>query len=58
MEKRNWGPVGSSWVWEGEATRRGADTRARQHSAIRFGFKPIQTESNLFQTDSNLIMVY
>jgi hypothetical protein len=31
--------------------QRGADMRARQHSATRFGF---QTESNLFQTDSNL----
>jgi hypothetical protein len=29
-----------------------ADTRARQHSATRFGFKPIQTESKLFQMDS------
>jgi hypothetical protein len=29
-----------------------ADKRARQHSAARFSFKPIQTESKLFQTDS------
>jgi hypothetical protein len=29
-----------------------AATRDRQHSAARFGFKPIQTESKLFQTDS------
>jgi hypothetical protein len=28
---------------------RGADRRARQHSADRFGFKPIQTESKIFQ---------
>jgi hypothetical protein len=41
-------------VQEGEVTRRGADTWARQHNAARFDFKPIQTESNVFQTDSNL----
>jgi hypothetical protein len=29
-----------------------ADTWARQYSAARFGFKAIQTELNLFQTDS------
>jgi hypothetical protein len=46
--------VGSGWVREGEVMWRGADMRARQHSATRFGFKPIQTESNLFQMDSNL----
>jgi hypothetical protein len=37
------------------STARGADQRARQHSAVRFGFKPIQTESKIFQmvqTDS------
>jgi hypothetical protein len=49
------------WRWHaivaggGESTtRRSADTWARQHSAARFGFRPIQTESNLIQTDSNL----
>jgi uncharacterized membrane protein len=29
-----------------------ADTWARQHSATRFGFKLIQTESKIFQMDS------
>jgi hypothetical protein len=29
-----------------------AATQDRQHNAARFGFKPIQTESKLFQTDS------
>jgi hypothetical protein len=34
--------VGSGWVQEGEVAWRGADTRARQHSAARFSFKPNQ----------------
>jgi hypothetical protein len=33
------GPVDSGWVWEGEAVRHDADTRARQHSARRREFK-------------------
>jgi hypothetical protein len=44
----------SGCVREGEAARRVADAWAQQHSAARFSLKPIQTESNLFQTDSNL----
>jgi hypothetical protein len=44
MQER-WGRVSSAVA--------ATDTRARQHSATRFGFlKPIQTESNLFQTYS------
>jgi hypothetical protein len=39
------------------ATRRGADMRARQHSAARFGFKLIQTESEVFLTDSILLQI-
>jgi hypothetical protein len=34
--------VSSGWVWEGKAPQRGTDTRALQHSAARFGFKPNQ----------------
>jgi hypothetical protein len=29
-----------------------AETQARQHSAVCFGFKLIQTKSKIFQTDS------
>jgi hypothetical protein len=40
--------AGGSETKQGTAVR-GADRRARQHSAARFGFKPIQTESKIFQ---------
>jgi hypothetical protein len=40
--------AGGSETKQGSAVR-GADRRARQHSAARFGFKPIQTESKIFQ---------
>jgi hypothetical protein len=39
-------------VREWGSAARGADRWARQHSATWFGFKPIQTESKIFQTDS------
>jgi hypothetical protein len=48
------GPSGSDGVRERVrewgSVARAADRRARQHSAARFGFKPIQTESKIFQT--------
>jgi hypothetical protein len=34
------------------STVRGVDRQAQQHSAARLGFKSIQTESKIFQTDS------
>jgi hypothetical protein len=37
-------------VREWGSVARAANRRARQHSAARFGFKPIQTESKIFQT--------
>jgi hypothetical protein len=47
------GPGGSDGVRERVRERgsiaQGADRRARQHSVARFGFKPIQTESKIFQ---------
>jgi hypothetical protein len=51
------GPVGIGWVRKGEEEARQWRHRALtggagRHSAGRFGFKPIQTESKIFQTDS------
>jgi hypothetical protein len=43
--------MGSGWVREGEAVRRDADMRARQHSGGRREFK---LDSKLFQMNSNL----
>jgi hypothetical protein len=48
------GPRGSGRGAGGSASERGsvargADQRARQHSAARFGFKPIQTDSKFFK---------
>jgi hypothetical protein len=41
--------AGESVSERGSATR-GTDWRARQHNAAHFSFKPIQTESKIFQT--------
>jgi hypothetical protein len=50
---------GAADRWGGSASERGstarcADRRARQHSAARFGFKPIQTGSNGFKFGETL----
>jgi hypothetical protein len=39
-------PVGSGWVWEGEAAWHDADTRSRQHSA---GWREFKWDSNNFK---------
>jgi hypothetical protein len=53
------GPGGSGWGAGGSAnelgsTARCADRWARQHSAARFGFEPIQTGSNRFKFGETL----
>jgi hypothetical protein len=56
-ERGERGGGGLCGLAEGEGGRAGsaavaADTWARQHCATRFGFKPIRTESTIFQTYS------